>query len=331
MTDRILVTGGAGYVGSHACKALAAAGYLPVTYDSLEHGHREAVNWGPLEVGNLHDTDRLSAVMADHKPSAVLHFAGLIAAGESVVSPSTFYFNNVAGTLSLLEAMRQSGVCNIVFSSTAAVYGNPIAVPIKEEHPLAPINPYGHSKLMVEQMLKDCASAYGMHAIALRYFNACGADEDGEIGERHDPETHLIPLILDAAIGVRPDVAVFGRDYETPDGTCVRDYVHVSDLAAAHVDALRRAAHTDGFDVFNLGNGQGHSVAEVIAAVQSVVGRNIRLREADRRPGDPPVLVSDISRAQDVLNWTPKRSALTTQIRDAWNWHRKLHATTLNE
>lgn len=272
MTPRVLVTGGAGFVGSHACKALAAEGFCPVAYDDLSNGCREAVQWGPLEVGSLQDTERLGAVFAHHRPVGVLHFAAFIEAGESVREPTRFYANNVGGTMALLSAMRAAAVDRLVFSSTAAVYGEPRQIPIAETHPLEPINPYGRGKLMVEQVLADIAAAQGGRFVALRYFNAAGADPDGDLGENHDPETHLIPLVLQATFGLRPEIAVFGTDYDTPDGTCIRDYVHVSDLARAHVLALRRLLDGGESLKANLGTGRGFSVREVIDAAAAVTG-----------------------------------------------------------
>jgi UDP-arabinose 4-epimerase len=314
------VTGGAGFVGSHTCKALAAAGFLPVTYDNLSQGHRWAVRWGPLEVGDIEDRDRLAQVMDRYRPIAVMHFAALIAAGESVAEPTKYYRNNVARFLVLLDAMQRQKIDRIVFSSTAAVYGTPERAPIDEKHPLAPINPYGMSKLVGERILRDCAAAHGFRSIALRYFNAAGADPDGELGESHEPETHLIPIVLETAAGDRSHVAVFGTDYPTADGTCVRDYIHVSDLAAAHVLALAKLENTHGAEAFNLGNGNGFTVREVIAASERATGVRIPVRLEPRRVGDPAVLVADASRARTELGWKPIHSDLDTQIGHAWRW-----------
>ncbi len=316
----ILVTGGAGFVGSHTCKALARAGLRPVVYDDLSNGARGSVRWGPLEVGRLEDEARLAAAVARHRPAAVVHFAARIEAGESVRDPENFYRTNVCGTLALLRAMGAGGVDAVVFSSSAAVYGEPQAVPIPEDHPLRPVNPYGRSKLMVEQILADAAAAGGPRFVALRYFNAAGADPDGELGEDHDPETHLIPLALRAAFGLRPDIAVFGTDYDTPDGTCVRDYVHVSDLAAAHVLAVQRLLAGGTPLAANLGTGKGHSVREVVAAVAAVTGRPPPVREAGRRPGDPAVLVADPAFARRALGWRAARPGLQQQVADAARW-----------
>ena len=322
MRRAILVTGGAGYVGSHACKAVARAGYLPVAYDNLSHGHAEAVRWGPLEEGNLTDAERLDAAIARHKPVAVMHFAAFIEAGESVADPAKYYENNLNGMLAILAAMRRAGIERIVFSSTAAVYGAPKRIPIDEDDPPAPINAYGASKLMCERLLRDYGDAYGMRSIALRYFNAAGADPDGEIGESHQPETHLIPIVLEAASGRRAYVSVYGDRYETRDGTCVRDYVHVCDLADAHVLALGRLEYGGGARVYNLGQGCGFTVREVIEAARHVTGRPITVRIQGPRSGDPPVLLADAGRAVRELGWRPVRGALEVQIADAWNWTR---------
>lgn len=317
MRDTILVTGGAGFVGSHACKALARAGYQPIVYDNLSNGVRKAVKWGPLEIGDLEDQARLTQVVVCHKPVGVLHFAAFIEAGESVREPERFYQNNVAGTLALLRVMRTAAIDNIVFSSTAAVYGEPKVSPIPETHALRPLNPYGRSKLMVEEVLRDVSAAQGLRYCALRYFNAAGADPDGELSENHDPETHLIPLVLQAAYGLRPDIAIFGTDYDTPDGTCIRDYVHVSDLAEAHVLALRRLLEGGDNLAANLGTGQGVSVQQLIDEVERTVNRKIRRRFAPRRPGDPAILVASTSKAQEELNWCPQYKSVSSLILDA--------------
>lgn len=317
---RVLVTGGAGYIGSHACKALARAGHEPIVYDSLEHGFRDFVRWGPLEQGNTLDAERLSAVIRQHKPEAVMHFAAYIAAGESVENPGKFYLNNTAGTLSLLHAMRDAGVDRLVFSSTAAVYGNPQSTPIAEDHRLAPINPYAHSKLFVEQLLRDFGAAHGLKSVALRYFNAAGADPDGELGECHDPETHLIPLALRAAFGAGTPLTVFGSDYDTPDGTPIRDYIHVTDLAEAHVAALRHLLGGGAPATANLGVGSGYSVREVLTATAHVLGRKVPTAEGPRRPGDPTVLVADPGHAMRLLSWKPRFTALDAIIETAARW-----------
>ena len=316
----MLVTGGAGYVGSHACKALARAGYLPVTYDNLSRGHAWAVKWGPLERGDLMNAARLGAVFRKHRPVAVLHFAALANVGEAVADPRHCYRINVGGTINLLEAMREAAVNRIVFSSSCAVYGAPKKIPIPESHARAPLNPYGRSKLMAELIFADAASAYGLDSVSLRYFNAAGADPDGEIGEVHDPETHLIPLALEAAAGPRRKLTIHGTDYPTRDGTCIRDYVHVADLADAHVLALGYLARKRGAGAFNLGNGGGFSVRQVIAAAERVTGRNVQVREGPRRPGDSPVLVGDAASARRKLGWKPRHRDLEAIIGSAWRW-----------
>ncbi len=313
----VLVTGGAGFVGSHCCKALAKDGVLPVTYDSLVNGDRAAVRWGPLEVGDLADRSRLRAVIDQHAPRAVLHFAGFIEAGESVRDPQRFYANNVAGTLALLEVMREAGLRLIVFSSSAAVYGNPDTVPIPETHPIRPVNPYGWTKAMTEQMLADIGRADGLRYCALRYFNASGADPGGDLAETHDPETHLIPLAIQAAHGRRSVLHVFGADYDTPDGTCIRDYVHVSDLAEAHVRALRHLLDGGETLVANLGTGRGASVREVIRAVERATGRAVPHRDAPRRAGDPARLVADPGYASAILGWRARFTDLTDHVTHA--------------
>jgi len=319
----ILVTGGAGYVGSHACLALQQAGYKPVVYDNLFRGHRWAVQFGPFEEGDILDGRRLAEVFARHRPAAVLHFAALTFVGESVADPALYYRTNVVGALTLLDSMRAAGVRDIVFSSTAAVYGTPSVSPIPETAPLAPINPYGTTKLAIEGALADHARAYGFRVAALRYFNAAGADPDGRIGEDHDPESHLIPLVLDAAAGRREAISVFGDDYPTADGTCIRDYIHVLDLAEAHVRALERLASGAGADLLgvNLGTGKGASVREVIETAERVTGRTIPVKHGARRAGDPPALVADPARAKSLLGWTAKRPSLDGLIGDAWTWH----------
>lgn len=321
--SNILVTGGAGYIGSHACKALAQAGYTPVTYDNLVYGHREAVRWGELEIGDIGDRRRLDEVIEHYKPAAVLHFAAYTYVGESVKEPAKYYRNNVAGTLTLLEALVHHRIDCIVFSSSCATYGIPERIPIKEDHPQRPINPYGTSKLMIERMLLDFDKAYGLRSVALRYFNAAGADPDGEIGEDHDPETHLIPLALQAALGHREAVHLFGTDYPTPDGSCVRDYIHVADLAYAHVLALEFLTGGGTTTAINLGTGLGHSVLEVIEAARKVTGRKIPTILRARRIGDPPVLTASADRAFSLLGWRPRHIDLEEILYHAWNWHRQ--------
>lgn len=317
----VLVTGGAGYVGSHACKALRAEGYLPITLDSLARGHADAVRWGPLEEGDVGNRDLLGRLFSTHRPHAVLHFAAFAYVGESVHSPDLYYRNNVAGTIALLDAMRHHGCSRIVFSSSCATYGEPHALPIAEDHPQRPINPYGWSKLMIEQMLRDYEQAFGIRYVSLRYFNAAGADPDGEAGEDHDPETHLIPLAIEAALDQRSELRIFGVDYPTPDGTAIRDYVHVSDLAAAHVASLRYLLDGNRGTSLNVGTGLGHSVREVVKAVEAATQRRVPTKEAPRRPGDPPVLVADARRAAATLGWQPRYRDIGAIVATAVRWH----------
>lgn len=319
--DSVLLVGGAGYIGSHTAKYLAQQGFLPVVYDDLSRGHREAVRWGPLEVGDIADGRRLAEVLARHAPRAVVHFAAFAYVGESVTDPALYYRNNVAGTLSLLEAMRAAGVRHLVFSSSCATYGVPASVPVVEECPQNPINPYGRTKLMIEQVLADYGQAYDLRAICLRYFNASGADPDGELGEDHDPEPHLIPLVLEAAAGRRPSIAIHGSDYPTRDGTCVRDFIHVTDLAQAHALALRHLLAGGASVNLNLGNGAGYSVREVIDAAEKVTGKKIPVTLGPRRPGDPPELVGSAARARALLGWQPQFASIESIIRTAWAWH----------
>jgi UDP-arabinose 4-epimerase len=318
----ILVTGGAGFVGSHACKALARAGYLPVTFDSLERGHDWAVKWGPLEQGDLRNENDLQRVFEAWRPWAVVHFAAYAYVGESNNEPLKYYDTNIGGTAKLLKACAAFECKNIVFSSSCATYGVPQRLPLKEDDPQQPVNPYGYTKLVVERMLKDAEAAHGIRHVALRYFNATGADPDGELGELHQPETHLIPLVLFAAMGRQPSIKSFGHDYATPDGTCIRDYVHVSDLADAHVAAIDWLAKGHPSDSFNLGNGRGFSVAEVVKTSEKVTGLSVQTEICARRPGDPPILVSDSSKARQLLGWTPKFPELDQQIMQAWAWFR---------
>jgi UDP-arabinose 4-epimerase len=317
---RILVTGGAGYIGSHTAKLLASQGHQPVSFDDMSQGHDWAVKWGPLERGSLADRGRLAEVFGRHDFDGVIHFAASALVGESMTSPGRYFENNTAGTLNLLEAMREAGVPSIVFSSTCATYGHPVHVPIEENHPQAPVNPYGESKLMVEKMLRWYGEIHGLRWMSLRYFNAAGADPGCEIGEDHDPETHLVPLVIGAALGTRPPVKIFGTDYPTPDGTAVRDYIHVADLAEAHLRALDRLGSGAASQAINLGTGQGHSVREVVEAVARVGGRSVPVVEAPRRPGDPAELVAAPGRAQQVLGWT-SRYALERIVEHAWAWH----------
>ncbi|GAB4349671.1 MAG: UDP-glucose 4-epimerase GalE [Cyanophyceae cyanobacterium] len=324
----ILVTGGAGYIGSHAVLALQKAGYGVVVLDSLEYGHRSSVEdvlKAELVVGHTTDRPLLDKLFATHDIAAVMHFAAYIAVGESVQDPARYYHNNVVGTLTLLEAMLEAKIDRFVFSSTAATYGVPQTDAIAEDHPQIPINPYGESKLMVERMLRDFDAAYGLKSVIFRYFNAAGADPSGAIGEDHTPETHLIPLILFAALGKREKITIFGTDYNTPDGTCIRDYVHVNDLASAHVLGLEYLLNGGPSDAFNLGNGSGFSVREAIETARRVTGAKIEVLECDRRPGDPPILVSSSDKVREVLGWQPTYPELDAIVAHAWHWHQKRH------
>ncbi|MGN6311945.1 MAG: UDP-glucose 4-epimerase GalE [Xanthobacteraceae bacterium] len=326
MSDRpaVLVTGGAGYIGAHGCKALQAAGFQPVVYDNFSTGHRSFVS-GPLVEGHLHDRDALASAFRQYPIVAVMHFAAASLVGESMVDPHKYYANNVGGTLALLEVMRAAGCNRLVFSSTGAVYGNADSKALPETYPCQPINPYGRSKLMIEHMLDDHRRAYGLGAFCLRYFNASGADASGTIGELRDPETHLIPRAMMALQGHVPDFAVFGDDYDTPDGTAIRDYIHVTDLAAAHVKALTLLLAGQPGGSFNLGTGHGFSVKEILAAIASVTGREVPHRIEPRRSGDPTYLVADPSAARNVLDFRPSHSDLTTVVSSAWAWHQHAH------
>lgn len=316
---RVMVAGGAGYIGSHTCKALAEAGHNPIVYDSLHTGHRWAVKWGAFEEGDLNDGARLAEVMRRHRPEAVINFAALAYVGDSTREPTRYYRANVAGMISLLEAMRANDVGSIVFSSSCATYGVPQRLPIVEDMPQSPINPYGQTKLMGELILRDACAFEGLGAVALRYFNAAGADGAGELGEEHDPEPHLIPLVLQTAAGRRPSISVFGTDYPTADGTCIRDYVHVTDLAAAHVAALG-ASRPGVFAAYNLGTGTGASIDEVIGRARQITRKTIVSKAEARRAGDPPVLVADPTLARSTLNWTPRHSSLDNILSTAWAW-----------
>jgi UDP-glucose 4-epimerase len=323
MTGKVLVTGGAGYIGAHACKALARAGFTPVVFDNLSTGWSEAVKWGPLVRGDLMDRASIDAALAEHRPLAVMHFAALSLVGESMKDPGRYWRVNVDGALNLLEACTAAAVRNFVFSSTCATYGDQDGVLLTEETPQLPINAYGGSKLAIEGLLRDFGAAFGINHVIFRYFNVAGADPEGEIGEQHLPETHLIPLMLDAVAGKRPALTVFGTDYPTADGTCVRDYVHVADLAQAHVLGLQRLLEGKGNGVFCLGTGRGFSVREVIEASRMVTNREVPVVIGDRRPGDAAALVSSSVRAISELGWEPQHSTLRQMIGDAWAWAQK--------
>ncbi|MFD2239254.1 UDP-glucose 4-epimerase GalE [Aureimonas populi] len=316
----VLVVGGAGYIGSHTCLDLSEKGFTPVVFDNFSRGHREFVRWGPAEEGDIRDAAALDAVFARYRPAAVVHFAALIEVGESVKDPLAFYENNVAGTVSLLQAMGRAGCERLVFSSTCATYGDPVAVPMDENHPQVPLNPYGHSKLMVERVLRDLSAHSSLRSVILRYFNAAGADDETRIGERHDPETHAIPLAIEAALGRRARFKVFGSDYDTPDGTCVRDYIHVMDLADAHSRAVGYLIEGGESTALNLGTGDGTSVRELLGAIEKRSGRPFPIEEEGRRPGDAPMLVADNAAARRVLGWMPRRD-LSNIIDTAWAWH----------
>ncbi len=317
----ILVCGGAGYIGSHINKELNKEGYETVVFDNLIHGHEEAVKWGTFVKGDLKNIDDLEVVFSKYDIEAVFHFAAYAYVGESVKEPEKYYYNNVANTLNLLKVIKEYGCKKIIFSSTCATYGEPDHVPITEDMPQNPINPYGATKLMMERIFKDYHTAYGLEFVVLRYFNAAGCDPEGEIGESHNPETHIIPLVLDAAGGQREDIKVFGTDYDTPDGSCIRDYIHVTDLASAHLLALHHLEQGKKSDFFNLGNENGTSVLEVIDSVKRVTSRDFKVTLSDRRPGDPAKLVGSSKKAQRVLGWKPQYADIDTIVRHAWSWH----------
>ncbi len=328
-SDRvILVTGGAGYIGTHAVKALENRGFQVIILDNLVYGHRELVEANlkaKLVVGDIGDRRFLEQLFSTTKIDAVMHFAAFAYVGESVTDPAKYYQNNVVGTLTLLDAMRQHGVTNFVFSSTCATYGNPQQIPITEDHPQQPINPYGAGKFAVERILQDYDPAYGMKSVIFRYFNAAGADPDGLFGEDHNPETHLIPLVLQAAAGKRAAISVFGTDYDTPDGTCIRDYIHVADLAQAHVLGLEYLLEHQVSQIFNLGNGSGFSVKEVIDTAKQVTGKEISIESCPRRAGDPAILIGSSTKARQMLGWQPQYADLTKIIKHAWDWHQHRH------
>src|ERR1051326_1670721 len=321
MTHRVLVTGGAGYIGSHTAKCLAQAGFEPVSLDNLSSGHRWAVKWGPLVEGDIADQELVREIVAHYRVEAVLHLAAYASVGESMRAPRKYFNNNVIGSMRLIDAVLDSSVKHFIFSSTCATYGLPRQVPIKESHPQNPVNPYGVSKLMIEQALKWHGEAYGLKSVCLRYFNAAGADPDGELGEVHDPETHLIPRTIGAVLGTLDSVEIYGSDYDTRDGSAIRDYTHVMDLAEAHVLALQYLLDGGKSDAFNLGTGQGHSVLQVIDTVGRVAGRRIEADLCMRRLGDPPVLVADPSKARAILDWRPAFPNLDSIVRTAWDWH----------
>lgn len=319
----ILVTGGAGYIGSHTVRALLASDdFSPVIYDNLSTGHAESAPEGvPLIRGDIHDTDAAAAAMREYDIQGIIHFAAFSLVGESMTDPAKYYENNVVGTFRLLQAMRKAGVHNIVFSSTAAVYGEPEECPIRESFPCRPTNVYGRTKLVIENMMKDFTAAYGMHYAALRYFNAAGASSDGSIGEDHNPESHLIPLILKTAQGVRDHIAIFGTDYPTADGTCIRDYVHVNDLASAHILAMEYLLSGGESQAFNLGSQKGFSVREIIEAARQITRVPFKVTEETRRPGDPAVLIASSEKARQILRWQPEHSSVEEIISSAWKWH----------
>ena len=318
---KVLVTGGAGYIGSHCCKQLHQKGYQPITIDNLVYGHAENVKWGQFYQGDIRDETLLERIFSENEIGAVIHFAAFAYVGESVQKPREYYTNNLRNTITLLEKTLQHAVSCFIFSSTCATYGRPQRIPIDEEHPQDPINPYGRSKHMIEQILSDYGKTYDFRFMSLRYFNAAGADLEGEIGENHTPETHLIPLILDVAKGRREHLDVYGNDYDTEDGSCVRDYIHVTDLADAHVHALEKLLGGASSEFVNLGTGDGYSVLQVIEQAAAITGQKIPFRIADRRPGDPAVLIASNKKARAVLGWKPKHSNLKTIIHTAWNWH----------
>ncbi|MEM1048247.1 MAG: UDP-glucose 4-epimerase GalE [Pseudomonadota bacterium] len=328
--ETILAVGGAGYIGSHTCLLLAEHGYRPVVYDNLSNGHEEFAQWGPLERGDIRDRNRLDEVLGRHKPAAILHFAALIEVGQSVHDPMAFYENNVMGSLTLLSAAHAAGVDALVFSSTCATYGVPNRLPIDETHPQDPINPYGRTKWIVEQALTDYGQAHGLRSVILRYFNAAGADPEGRIGEWHSPETHAVPLAIEAALGRTGGFKIFGDDYETRDGTCVRDYIHVMDLADAHVRAVRHLIDGGDSTALNLGTGTGTTVKELLSAIETASGRPFPVATDARRDGDSPTLVADNAKAREVLGWQPTRT-LDDIVGTAWNWHARSNVDRAKE
>lgn len=317
----ILITGGAGYIGSHTNKLLHQKGFQTVVYDNLSRGHQEFVKWGQFIQGNLADKGQLQVCFKNYPIDAVLHFCAFCYVGESSNHPAQYYQNNVVNTINLLDTMVEYGVKHIIFSSTCATYGNPAKIPLTEDHPQHPINPYGKSKLLVERILKHYDEAHGIRHVNLRYFNAAGADPDGQIGEWHEPETHLIPIAMQVARGQRKHMQIFGTDYETSDGTCIRDYIHVNDIADAHCLALEYLQNGASSDAFNLGNGNGFSVKDIIHSVERISGKTVKAVEAARRPGDPPVLIGSSEKAKKILKWQPRHPDLEEIIQTAWRWH----------
>lgn len=319
----ILVVGGAGYVGSHTNKLLNNKGYQTVVFDNLSCGHKEFVKWGEFILGDLSNREQIRDSFKKYQIEAVMHFSAYASVEESITHPSKYYNNNVINTISLLDIMREFGTNFLIFSSSCAIYGEPKEIPIKETHPKNPINPYGKSKFLIEEILKDYDKAYGLKYISLRYFNAAGADPEGEIGERHNPETHLIPRTIFAALGEKENIKIFGTDYPTKDKTCIRDYIHVTDLADAHIKALEYLKKNQKSDIFNLGNGNGYSVREIIETVKKISKRDFKVVESDRREGDPPVLIADSQKAKNELKWSTRYSEIETIVKSAWEWHSK--------
>jgi len=323
MSD-VLVTGGAGYIGSHVCKMLAEEGHTPVTYDNLSNGNRDAIQWGPFEEGDILDQDKLRYILNKYQPEAVMHFAAYAYVGESIIKPKKYYRNNVVGTLNIAECMLHESINNLIFSGSCATFGSPESMPINETYAQNPINPYGKSKVAAENIINDFSSAHGLHSIILRYFNAAGADKDLEIGELHSPETHLIPLLFDACTRTINDFNVNGDDYDTFDGTCIRDYIHVTDLADAHILAYKKLKKDGVTTSYNLGNGEGFSIKQVIHMVEKVTGLDVPFGIALRRVGDPPILIADSTKARKELLWSPVNSSLESIIESAWLWYKKM-------
>jgi len=321
----ILVTGGAGYIGSHTCLALSERGYTPVVYDSLVNGHREFVQWGPFEQGDIRDQQRLEQVIQAYKPAAIVHFAGLIEVAESITNPIAFFDNNVSGSLALFACALRAGIDKVVFSSTCATYGIPQEIPMRESHPQSPISPYGTSKLLVEKLLADLSTFQNLRSVILRYFNAAGADLKGRIGERHNPESHVIPIAIDVARGARPVFRIYGSDYPTPDGTCIRDFIHVADLADAHARGIDYLLGGGASVALNLGTGQGTSVKQLVHVIERMSNIRLPIEFAARREGDPPQLIADNTKAKMTLQWQPFQQ-LEDIVKSAWNWHRRADA-----